>query len=108
MVKTLKLNTTIDFTSKFEQIDASVRFALMEVPVYYENISGMREKVEKAILYMVVDGPCPLGYHFYVLRAALCEYTKHGLLIDDVPYDLDKINPSRQNYTYKGQVAESG
>ena len=39
MGKTLKLNTTIDFTSKFEQIDASVRFVLMEVPTYYENIS---------------------------------------------------------------------
>ena len=108
MDKTLKLNTTIDFTSKFEQIDASVRFVLMEVPVYYENISGMREKVEKAILYMVIDWSCPVGYHFDVLRAALREYNKNGMLIDDVPYDLDKINTSWQNYTYKGQVAESG
>ncbi len=92
-MNTLVQNIKQDYDTKYEQVDASVRFVLHDKPEFYESLRYLPKRVEAAILTMVMDWMEPVGYHFAILRAAARQYNRGSGFIseDEAPFTLDEL-----------------
>lgn len=86
----LQQNIKQTYDTKFEQVDASVRFVLHDYPAMYESLGSLPCRVKNAILTMVAEWHEPAGYHFKVLRAALRQYRDVGYILTDEPPFTDE------------------
>lgn len=90
-MKTLEQNNKLLYASKQEQVDASVRFVLEDLPEYYLSLGNLPNRVQAAIMTMVVDWKEVSGYHFNVLRVAQTQYSRgSGFIAVDEPPFTDK------------------
>lgn len=89
----LEQNIKQDYNSKIEQVDASVRFVLMENPDFYESLGNLPSRVQAALLTIIGDWVEPSGYHFDVLRAAYRQFHRESGLItvDEVPFTHEEL-----------------
>jgi hypothetical protein len=82
----LEQNLKLNYPTKVEQVDASVRFALEEQPAYYASLGCLPIRVPAALLAMVAESESPAGYHFRVLRLAYLQFSKgSGFIAGDEP-----------------------
>lgn len=93
-MNTLAQNVKLEYATKQEQVDASVRFVLYDMPEYYTALGNLPARVQAAILVIVADwvGP-PAGYHFGVLRAAYRQYSRGTGFIgaDELPFATEDM-----------------
>lgn len=84
----LEQNIKMVYDTKYEQVDASVRFVLQDKPEYYNALRNLPTRVASSLLVIVTDWMEPSGYHFKVLRAAQRQYSrKPGYLgPDELPF----------------------
>lgn len=89
----LEQNIKQNYDSKIEQVDASVRFVLMDQPDYYESLGNLPSRVQAALLTIVGDWMEPAGYHFRVLRAAYRQFTRETGFIsgDEAPFTNEEL-----------------
>lgn len=92
---TLEQNIKHFYDTKQEQVDASVRFVLQDMPDYYKALGNLPGRVQAALLTMIVDWHNPTGYHFQVLRAAQRQYSRGTGFIgkDEPPFTDEDFTP---------------
>lgn len=88
----LEQNIKKVYDSRFEQVDASVRFVLINDPLLYEHLTRP-ERVKEAILHMVRHWPSVDGYHYHVLRAAHRQYSMLTgfMTAEEPPYTHEEL-----------------
>lgn len=89
----LEQNNKLIYASKQEQVDASVRFVLEDLPEYYLSLGNLPNRVQAAIMTIVVDWTEVSGYHFRVLRAAQIQYSRGSGFIgtDEPPFTHEEL-----------------
>ena len=90
----LEQNIKLEYDTKQEQVDASVRFVLHDMPEYYTALGNLPARVQAAILVIVADwGGPPAGYHFGVLRAAYRQYSRESgfIGVDEKPFTTEEM-----------------
>lgn len=97
MSNTLEQNIKSEYDTKYEQVDASVRFVFQDNAAYYKVLANLPTRVEKALVWMCAHWyGGPVGYHFKVLRAAHYQYSETlGYLSDsEFPFTDEELeNP---------------
>ena len=82
----LEQNLKQTYDSKYEQVDASVRFVFQDQPDYYDALCNLPARVAASLMIIVIDWMEPVGYHFRVLRAAQRQYSRQiGYMTHDEP-----------------------
>jgi len=89
----LEQNLKVLYDTKQEQVDASVRFVLEDLPEYYLSLGNLPNRVQAAIMTMVVDWKEVSGYHFRVLRAAQIQYSRGTgyIATDEIPFTHEQL-----------------
>lgn len=90
----LEQNLKLVYDTKQEQVDASVRFVLEDLPEYYLSLGNLPNRVQAAIMTMVVDWKEIRGYHFRVLRAAQIQYSRGSGFIakEELPFTDEQMD----------------
>lgn len=86
-----ELFLTREHKTKYEQVDASVRFVLQDDKAHYDALRNLPNRVKESLMNIILDWHEPTGYHFRVLRAALRQYSREcGYITGDEPPFTDE------------------
>ncbi len=92
--KIKELNQKDTYSTRREQVDASVRFVMQNEAALYNGMGeNLPKAVEQAVLIMVFDWPKLEGYHYRVLRAAARQFNRGpGFMgVDEPPFSMKDL-----------------
>lgn len=85
----LEQNFKLTYDSKIEQVDASVRFVMVDQPAYYEALRNLPGRVVAALLILAIENPEFIsGYHYRILQKAHFQFARTtGFIgLDEAPF----------------------
>lgn len=93
MDNSLPQNYKETYDTKHEQVDASVRFVLINNKAYYDGLSNLPSRVKESLINIVLDWHTPGGYHYQVLRAAMKQYhrEKGFITAEEPPFTHEEL-----------------
>lgn len=83
----LKQNLVAEYENAYDQIDASIRFFMMDNAEYYESLRNTTERLRACAVIIVKDfmsnGTGGIGYHQRVISRALNQLDIDGFINSD-------------------------